>query len=84
MVWQVEEAQKGGAPAAAGGAAGVAPVSDQALREATGAAKAAAPLVAAKPLEKPEADLYTVRPARAGSMIKKEQVLKERIIIVFS
>eukprot|EP00208_Stichococcus_sp_RCC1054_P004291 CAMPEP_0206141514 /NCGR_PEP_ID=MMETSP1473-20131121/13203_1 /ASSEMBLY_ACC=CAM_ASM_001109 /TAXON_ID=1461547 /ORGANISM="Stichococcus sp, Strain RCC1054" /LENGTH=517 /DNA_ID=CAMNT_0053536115 /DNA_START=340 /DNA_END=1890 /DNA_ORIENTATION=- len=73
--YKVEEAQKGGAPAAAGGAAGVAPVSDQALREATGAAKAAAPLVAAKPLEKPEADLYTV-PVPAGLRMIDLDVLK--------
>lgn len=54
---QVEEATKGGAPAATP----TQPLSDQAVREATGAVKPVAAIVPLKPLEKPDEDMFTVR-----------------------
>lgn len=54
---QVEEATKGGAPTVPP----TQPLSDQAVREATGAVKPVAAIVPLKPLEKPDEDLFTVR-----------------------
>jgi hypothetical protein len=54
--FQVDEAGKGGTTVTAPTEA----LTDQAVREATGATKAAAAPVPIKPLEKPDDDLFTV------------------------
>lgn len=68
--YKVDEAGKGGTTVTAPTEA----LTDQAVREATGATKAAAAPVPIKPLEKPDDDLFTVRVPEGLRMINLDLV----------